>query len=74
MPFASGHTTEEDIYNLYEKFFAKAKSVMKEHGTIIMYTHNLQFANEFAQKNNVKLIKNFEILKHLGTNLAIYKL
>ena len=74
MPFASGHTTEEDIYNLYEKFFTKAKSVMKEHGTIIMYTHNLQFANEFAQKNNVKLIKNFEILKHLGTNLAIYKL
>ena len=74
MPFSSGHTSEEDIYNLYEKFFVKAREVLKEHGTIIMYTHTLAFANEFARKNNVTLLKQFEILKQAGTQLAIYKL
>lgn len=74
MPFSSGHTTEDDIYDLYQKFFAKSREVLKEHGTIIMYTHNIDFANEFARKNNITLLKQIEILKKAGTNLAVYRL
>lgn len=82
MPFAAGRykdgsisngygTEEDNLYELYDKFFDKTKDHLKEDGRIIMYTHDREFVRELAPKYNYKIVKHFEILSKEKTDLFI---
>ncbi|MEG0109119.1 MAG: methyltransferase, partial [Lachnospiraceae bacterium] len=73
MPFATGHKSQDEIYEIYEAFFPKAKEWLVPGGTIIMYTHNRDYALLLAQKHGYKIIEEFEIMDKEGTYLLIIK-
>lgn len=73
MPFKIGRKTEEEIYDLYDGFFSKAKSHLKKDGTIIMYTHDREYILELAPEKGYQIIKEFEVMPREGTYLFILK-
>jgi len=73
MPSAIGRTTEEDIYELYKKFFDTVKNFLTQDGTIIMYSHNRDYVNQLAIENRFKVIKEIEIMDKEETFLFILK-
>ncbi|MEG1957966.1 MAG: methyltransferase [Lachnospiraceae bacterium] len=73
MPFATGHKSQDEIYEIYEAFFPKANEWLVPGGTIIMYTHNRDYALLLAPKHGYKIIEEFEIMDKEGTYLLIIK-
>lgn len=74
MPFRIGRKTEEEICELYELFFPAAKKVLKEHGIIVMYTHDRDYAKQEALKSGFVLREEYEISKKEGTYVMIAEL
>ena len=73
MPFAIGRKTEEEIYDIYEGFFRRAKSFLEKEGKIIMYTHNRDYVIRLAKENGYVILKEFNILAKEETQLFIIK-
>lgn len=71
MPFAIGHTTESEIYDIYERFFQASITHLEKNGTIIMYTHNKEYVHKFASKNQYKMLKELEVNVKEGTYLCV---
>ncbi len=74
MPFQIGRTTQDEIEELYEKFFVKLKNHLKEDGVIILYTHDKDLVQHLGKKNGLKLLESFELSKKEGTYVMILKL
>ncbi len=73
MPMITAKKSEKEIYDIYRRFFKKAKEHLESDGTIVMYTHNLEMVNELAPKNGYKLEKQWEISKKEGTYVVVLK-
>lgn len=73
MPFAIGHKTEDEIYEIYEQFFEKTATHLEQNGTIIMYTHNREYVRKLAPKNAYQIIREIEINIREETFLIIMK-
>lgn len=73
MPFCIGRKTEEEIRDVYERFFPAARKVLKKHGIVIMYTHDREQVKEFSSRNKFKLLKEYEISMREGTYVMILK-
>lgn len=73
MPWAIGRTTQKEVEDIYRKFFIKAKEVMKDNSTIIMYNHDADLAKRHALKNDYKLVKEFVISQKEGATLSIFR-
>ena len=73
MPFRIGRKTEEEIYELYRKFFDKAKEFLTQDGTIIMYSHNRDYVSQLTKENRFTIVKEFEIMDKEETFLFIIK-
>jgi len=73
MPSSIGRTTEEDIYELYKKFFDTAKNFLTQDGTIIMYSHNRNYVNQLASENRFTIIKEIEIMDKEETFLFVIR-
>lgn len=73
MPFAIGKTYQNEVEDIYKKFFVKARDVLNGNGTIIMYSHDEGLAKNHAFKNGYKVIKEFLISEKEGTKLLIFK-
>lgn len=71
MPFVTGHKSEDEIYELYEQFFQKAPELLKEHGTIILYSHNRNFVKTLSKKQGYTIKREIEIMDKEGTWLFI---
>lgn len=67
MPRVLGHKEEEEIYELYQKFFLKVSEHVKKGGVIIMYSHNQEYVYKFCRRSNFKLMEEYEISKKEGT-------
>lgn len=74
MPFQIGRTTQDEIVELYEKFFVQVKKHLKEDGVIILYTHDKDEVQRLGKKNGFKLKESFEISKKEGTYVMILQL
>lgn len=61
MPFAIGHKTEEEIYEIYQKFFEKSGEHLEKDGRIIMYSHNKEYIRKLAPANAYRIVKEIEI-------------
>lgn len=71
MPFAIGNKNTDEIEQLYQRFFKKAYTNLKENGRIIMYTHNREFVERYAKKSGFRMLAHEIILEKAGTDLYI---
>jgi 23S rRNA G2445 N2-methylase RlmL len=71
MPRAQGHKDENEICELYRRFFVKAGEHLNEDGVIIMYSHNKDYVHKFYNRKNFRIVKEFEISKREGAYLFI---
>lgn len=71
MPMVIGRKSEDEIYEVYERFFRKAKSVLKEDGVIIMYSHNREFVRKLAPIHRIRIEKEYEISMKEGTYVFV---
>lgn len=71
MPFKIGRTTEEEIYDLYQKFFIKAGACLKKSGVIILYSHNRDYVKELSRPAGFKIVGDFEISKKEGAYVMV---
>ncbi len=73
MPWAMGKISKNDIYDLYNRFFKQAKTVMKPQGTIILYTHDADLARHFGLQSGYTIKKSYPISEKEGTALMIFQ-
>ena len=73
MPFAIGHTMEDEIHEIYERFFEKSAEHLKKNGIVIMYSHNKEYVRKMAPANHYKLLEEMEINVREGTYLYILR-
>lgn len=73
MPFAIGHKTEDEIYDIYIKFFEKSAEHLKKNGTVILYSHNKEHVRKMAPANHYKLLEEIEINVKEGTYLYVLR-
>ena len=73
MPFRSGQKPEEEIHELYRKFFPAAGKVLKEDGTMVLYTHNRDDVRKYSAAGGFRLKEEFVISKKEGTYVMILR-
>ena len=73
MPMAIGRKTEEQIYEIYEQFFIKARTILAEDGAMILYSHNKDMVRKLASVHNVRIVKEYEISMKEGTYVYVLK-
>lgn len=73
MPAVIGRKQESEIYEVYEKFFKKAKVHMKEDGCIILYSHNKEYVKKFASKYGYRIVEEYEISMREGSYVFVIK-
>lgn len=73
MPMAIGRKSEEEIYEIYERFFKKARTILHEDAVIIMYSHNRDFVRKLAPLSNVRIEKEYELSMKEGTYVFVLK-
>ena len=73
MPMAIGRKTEVEIYEIYERFFAKARTVLAPDSVMILYSHNRDFVRKLSNSYNVRIEKEFEISMKEGTYVFVLK-
>lgn len=73
MPFKIGRVAEDEIFELYQQFFKKIPSLLKDGAVVILYTHNRDFVKPLASRTGFKLLKEYEISKKEGTYVVILK-
>lgn len=71
MPFTLNEKNLPEIEQIYRRFFIQARKVLKEDGTIIMYTRNPGFANKFAKAGGFAIVKGYPIAE--STQLMIFR-
>lgn len=71
MPFETGHKSEDEIRDIYRKFFLKAKVHLTGNGRMILYTHHADLVKEYAKKANYKILDHIIILEKAHTDLFI---
>lgn len=74
MPMVTAKKNEKEIDTLYRHFFAKAGEHLTEDGTIILYTHNLDFVKEPARKAGYRIREQWEISRREGTYVVVLKM
>lgn len=73
MPRAIGHKEEEEIYELYRRFFIKAGEHVKEGGVIILYSHNRDYVHKLYNRSKYRMLEEFEISKKEGAYVFVLK-
>lgn len=71
MPRAMGRKEEDEIYELYRRFFGKVREHMKKGGTVILYTHNRDYVHKLYRLGSLRLTEEFEISRKEGAYLCI---
>ncbi|MFI3176029.1 MAG: methyltransferase [Eubacteriales bacterium] len=73
MPFAMGRTTQEEIYEIYKRFFAHIGNHLVQGGTVILYTHDIEYVKELAKLHGYQILKQIPITTKKHTDLIILR-
>ena len=73
MPRVTNRKSQDEIFEIYQKFFKKVKQHLAEDGVIIMYSHNREWALQEAKVSGFRLQETFEINKREGSYVLIFK-
>lgn len=71
MPFAIGRMTEEEVFEIYKRFFQSVSTYLKDDAVIILYSHNYEYIQSLAPNCGFKIKKKYEISKKEGTYVVV---
>ncbi len=71
MPRVMGHKEEQEILELYRRFFVKAKEHLTSDGVMILYSHNRDYVRKLLNPKVYRLEQEYEISKKEGAYLYI---
>lgn len=73
MPGVMGHKEEAEIFELYRRFFLKAREHLKKDGVMILYSHNREFVRKLLNPKFYRLEQEYEISKKEGSYVYIIR-
>ncbi|WP_343209391.1 TRM11 family SAM-dependent methyltransferase [Anaerolentibacter hominis] len=73
MPFQIGQFTEADVLDIYNRFFKRIPSLLKDGAVLILYTHNQQAILRLTYRTRFSILKDYEISKREGTHVMILR-
>lgn len=73
MPRATGQKDENEVYELYRRFFLKAGEHVNKDGVLILYSHNREYVHKLYNRSKYKMLEEFEISKKEGAYLLVLK-
>lgn len=73
MPFQIGRITEEDVEEIYERFFNSISDYLNPDALMILYSHNKELVERFAPRSRFYIYKSFEISKKEGTYVLLLR-
>ncbi|SHK91582.1 TRM11 family SAM-dependent methyltransferase [Hespellia stercorisuis] len=73
MPFETGHKSDEEIYELYDRFFEKSRDLLTEEGTLILYSRNPEYIRSLSKKYKYEVIKDWLILDKEDSHLFVLR-
>ena len=71
MPFQIGRFTEEEVVDIYERFFPAAAGHLKDEALVVLYSHNRELVRRIIPGTGFHLLKEYEIAKKEGTYVMI---
>ncbi|MGL5437051.1 MAG: TRM11 family SAM-dependent methyltransferase [Lachnospiraceae bacterium] len=73
MPFQIGRFTEDEVYQIYERFFQTIPALLKKGAVLILYTHNKEDIGGLTFRTKFSILKSYEISKKEGTHVVILR-
>lgn len=73
MPTTGYGMSERELFDLYQKFFEKAKQHLNEEAVIVLYSHNRDIVRKLANQSPYKIEKEFEISMMEGTYVYVIR-
>ena len=73
MPFKIGRFTDEEVYDIYKRFFQIIPGFLKKGAVLILYTHNKEHVVQLADRTSFRILKDYEISKKEGTDVIILR-
>lgn len=73
MPFQIGRTKDEEIYEIYERFFTGISKYLTEAGLLVLYSHDSEYVTQMGPKNHFRILKEYELSKREGTYVFILR-
>ncbi len=71
MPFAIGRITEDEVFDLYQRFFGSVAKYLKENAVMILYSHDCGYVENMAPKNGFEIAGKYELSKKEGAYVFI---
>ncbi|MEG2784248.1 MAG: methyltransferase [Lachnospiraceae bacterium] len=71
MPFAMGHTTDEQIYDIYVDFLTHARKLLTKEGILILYTHHQEYIQSLSKAYGYSILEQWEITDKNHTHLIV---
>jgi len=73
MPFPIGRVTEDEVLELYQRFFMMVPRHLKEDAVLILYSHNGDFVKQLAPGHGFRIVNEFEVSRREGIYVFILK-
>lgn len=73
MPFAIGRMTEDEVFELYKRFFRSVTTYLKEEAVLILYSRNAEYIEQMAPEQGFRIEKKYEISRKEGTYVIVLK-
>lgn len=71
MPFQIGRTTQEEVYEIYERFFQAASKHLTKEGLLVLYSHDRDYVKWMGPENHFRILKEQEISKRKGSYVFV---
>lgn len=71
MPFQIGRITQDEIYELYRRFFSAIPQHLKGQGRMILYSHDRDYVKKLSSRHGFDLLEEFEISRKEGTYVFV---
>ncbi len=71
MPTTGYGMSERELFDLYRRFFEKAKAHLKAKATLVLYSHNRDYVRKLGNRAPYKIEKEYEISMMEGTYVYV---
>lgn len=73
MPFEIGRTTEDEVFDIYDRFFLKIPQHLKDGALIVLYSHNKDFVFQLINRSDFQLLEEYEISRREETYVLVLR-
>lgn len=69
MPFKMGRLTDDDVRDIYERFFQKLPELLNDGAVLILYTHHHEDVARLTFRTGFSILKDYEVSQKKGRML-----